>query len=135
MSYNESLNPNSNYPLMSQNQWDNAPFNDVPIEPYEFDCIITQTVQKYVGVETKSYNMEVDEEDGSVYREPDGVDWDEEYGEQHLDIPELLEALQGLAKEKLEKCKDLSISEKNRLNRLIKEAGGWESTEKSVEEE
>lgn len=78
MSYNESLNPNSNYPLMSQSQWDNAPFNDVPIEPYEFDCIITQTVQKYVGVETKSYNMEVDEEDGSVYRESDGADWDEE---------------------------------------------------------
>ena len=112
-----------------------APYNDVPTEPYEFDCIITQTVQKYVGVETKSYNMEVDEEDGSVYREPDGVDWDEEYGEQHLDIPELLEALQGLAKEKLEKCKDLSIPEKNRLNRLIEEADGWESTEKSVEEE
>ena len=112
-----------------------APYNDVPTEPYEFDCIITQTVQKYVGVETKSYNMEVDEEDGSVYREPDGADWDEEYGKQHLDIPELLEALQGLAKEKLEKCKDLSISEKYRLNRLIEEAGGWESTEKSVEEE
>ncbi len=135
MSYNESLNPNSNYPLMSQNQWDNAPFNDVPIEPYEFDCIITQTVQKYVGVETKSYNMEVDEEDGHDYREPYEADWDEEYGEQHLDIPKLLEALQGLAKEKLEKCKDLSISEKNRLNRLIEEADGWESTEKSVEEE
>ena len=112
-----------------------APYNDVPTEPCEFDCIITQTVQKYVGVCTQSYNMYVDEEDGRVYREPDGVDWDEEYGEQHLDIPELLEALQGLAKEKLEKCKDLSISEKNRLNRLIKEAGGWESTEKSVEEE
>lgn len=112
-----------------------APYNDVPIEPYEFDCIITQTVQKYVGVETKSYNIEVDEEDGSVYREPDGVDWDEEYGTQHLDIPELLGVLQGLAKEKLEKCKDLSISEKNRLNWLIKEADRWESTEKSVEEE
>lgn len=135
MSYNESLNPNSNYPLMSQSQWDNAPFNDVPTEPYEFDCIITQTVQKDVGVETKSYNMEIDEEWGRVFRVPDGADWDEEYGKQHLDIPELLEALQGLAKEKLEKCKDLSISEKNRLNRLIEEADGWESTEKSVEEE
>ena len=135
MSYNESLNPNSNYPLMSQSQWDNAPFNDVPIEPYEFDCTITQTVQKYVGVETKSYNMEVDEEDGHVYREPYEADWDEEYGEQHLDIPKLLEALQCLAKDKLEKCKDLSIPEKNRLNRLIEEADGWESTEKGVEEE
>ena len=122
------------YPAGAYND-PNAPYNDVTNEPYEFDCIITQTVQKYVGVETKSYNMEVDEEDGSVYREPDGVDWDEEYGEQHLDIPELLEALQGLAKEKLEKCKDLSIPEKNRLNRLIEEADGWESTEKSVEEE
>lgn len=135
MSYNESLNPNSNYPLMSKNQWDNAPFNDVTIEPYELDRIITQIFKNYVGVETKSYNMEVYEEDGHVYREPYEADWDEEYGEQHLDIPELLEALQGLAKEKLEKCKDLSISEKNRLNRLIEEADGWESTEKSVEEE
>lgn len=122
------------YPAGAYND-PNAPYNDVTNEPYEFDCIITQTVQKYVGVETKSYNMEVDEEDGHVYREPDGADWDEEYGEQHLDIQELLEALKGLAKEKLEKCKDLSISEKNRLNRLIEEAGGWESTEKSVEEE
>lgn len=122
------------YPAGAYND-PNAPYNDVTNEPYEFDCIITQTVQKYVGVETKSYNMEVDEEDGSVYREPYEANWDEEYGEQHLDIPELLEALQGLAKEKLEKCKDLSISEKYRLNRLIEEAGGWESTEKSVEEE
>ena len=122
------------YPAGAYNDPD-APYNDVTNEPYEFDCIITQTVQKYVGVETQSYNMEIDEEDGRVYREPDGADWDEEYGKQHLDIPELLEALQCLAKEKLEKCKDLSISEKNRLNRLIEEADGWESTEKSVEEE
>ena len=122
------------YPAGAYND-PNAPYNDVPTEPYEFDCIITQTVQKYVGVETESYNMEIDEEDGRVYRESDGADWDEEYGKQHLDITELLEALQGLAKEKLEKCKDISISEKNRLNRLIEEADGWESNKKSVEEE
>lgn len=135
MSYNESLNPNSNYPLMSQNQWDNAPFNEVPIEPYEFDCVITQTIQKSVGVETRNYNIEADEDDGCFSRCPDGVDWDEEYCAQHLEIPELLAALQGLANEKLEKCKDLSIYEKNRLNMLISEADGWASVEKSVEEE
>ena len=29
MSYNESLNGNSNYPPMSQSEWDNAPWNQV----------------------------------------------------------------------------------------------------------
>lgn len=133
MSYNESLNPNSNYPLMSQSQWDNAPFNDVPIEPYEFDCVITQTVQKNVGVATQNYTKEVDEEFGLFTVSPNGADWDEEYGTQHLDIPELLEALRGLAKEKLEKCKDLSLSEKSRLIKLVEEADDWESVERSVE--
>lgn len=28
MSYNESVRANSNYPLMSQSDWDNAPWND-----------------------------------------------------------------------------------------------------------
>ena len=28
MSFNESLLPNSNYPPMSQDEWDNAPFNE-----------------------------------------------------------------------------------------------------------
>lgn len=110
-----------------------APYNDVPIEPYEFDCVITQTVQKNVGVATQNYTKEVDEEFGAVYREPNGADWDEEYGTQHLDIPELLGALRGLAKEKLEKCKDLSLSEKSRLIKLVEEADDWESVERSVE--
>ena len=120
------------YPAGAYND-PSAPYNDVPIEPYEFDCVITQTVQKNVGVATQNYTKEVDEEFGAVYREPNGADWDEEYGTQHLDIPELLEALRGLAKEKLEKCKDLSLSEKSRLIKLVEEADDWESVERSVE--
>lgn len=122
------------YPAGSYND-PSAPYNAIELKPKEFYCIITHTLEKSVEVETENYRPFRDDEDGSVWYDTGDVDWDEEYGEQHLDIPELLEALQGLAKEKLEKCKDISISEKNRLNRLIKESDGWESTEKSVEEE
>ena len=125
----------SNYGYGLTDNSPNTPWNEPSIPDHDFDVTVSVTLSKSTIVTTNAYMPDVDEEDGSVFYDTGDVDWDEEYGEQHLDIPELLEALQGLAKEKLEKCKDLSISEKNRLNRLIKEAGGWESTEKSVEEE
>lgn len=125
----------SNYGYGLTDNSPNTPWNEPSVPDHDFDVTVSVTLSKSTTVTTNDYMPCVDDEDGSVYYDTGDVDWVEDYDSQHLDIPELLEALQGLAKEKLEKCKDLSISEKNRLNRLIEEADGWESTEKSVEEE
>lgn len=125
----------SNYGYGLTDNSPNTPWNEPFVPNHEFDVEVSVTLSKSTTVTTNAYKPEVDEEDGCVWYDTGDVDWVEDYDSQHLDIIELLEALQGLAKEKLEKCKDLSISEKNRLNRLIEEADGWESTEKSVEEE
>jgi hypothetical protein len=55
MSYNESLNPNSNYPLMSQSQWDSAPFNEVDVPEQDFDVTCSQTLSKTVTITTNNY--------------------------------------------------------------------------------
>ena len=40
MSYNESIDKNSNYPLMSQYEWDNAPWNQNDPEEKEFKVTV-----------------------------------------------------------------------------------------------
>ena len=55
MSYNESLNPGSNYPEMTQSQWDSAPWNEKETPEKEFEVCITQTLSKTVKVTTNDY--------------------------------------------------------------------------------
>ena len=55
MSYNESLNNNSNYPLMSQSEWDNAPWNQSGPEEKEFEVTVSQTLSKSTTVTTSDY--------------------------------------------------------------------------------
>lgn len=38
MSYNESLSKSSNYPLMSQSEWVDAPWNQPLSELYDWAC-------------------------------------------------------------------------------------------------
>lgn len=50
MSYNESLNSNSNYPLMSQSEWDNAPWNEVDPPEKEVTVCCSQSISKSVNI-------------------------------------------------------------------------------------
>ena len=109
-----------------------APYNSVDLEPKEFDCIITHTLEKSVGVETDNYRPFRDD-DGRIYYETDDVDWVEDYDSQHLDIMELLSELRKLATEKLNT--EISVSEKKHLKKIIEESEGWETIEKYVSQE
>ena len=63
MSYNESLNSNSNYPIMSQHEWDNSPWNEEE-QPYkEVEVTVSITVSKTMKIPVKDYVMY---EDGGI---------------------------------------------------------------------
>lgn len=50
MSYNTSNNSNSNYPTMSQSEWDDAPFNQPLEQTEEVEVTISMTLSKSVKV-------------------------------------------------------------------------------------
>ena len=58
MSYNESLNNNSNYPLMSQSEWDNAPWNQRDPEPVEVEVQVTIVLTKNIKLPVTDYIVE-----------------------------------------------------------------------------
>ena len=55
MSYNESLNSNSNYPPMSQSEWDSAPWNEVELPPKDVEVTVSITVSKTMKVPVTDY--------------------------------------------------------------------------------
>lgn len=50
MSYNTSNNLNSNYPLMSQSDWDNAPFTQPSEQIEEIEATVSLTLSKSVKI-------------------------------------------------------------------------------------
>lgn len=50
MSYNESLRANSNYPPMSQSDWDNAPFTQPSEQIEEIEATVSLTLSKSVKI-------------------------------------------------------------------------------------
>lgn len=50
MSYNTSNNSNSNYPLMSQSDWDDAPFNQSSEQIEEIEATVSLTLSKSVKI-------------------------------------------------------------------------------------
>ena len=133
MSYNESLNSNSNYPVMSQSEWDNAPFNQVEIPEKEFDIDVEFVLRKTVTVSTNDYMPEYDDEDGREYRNTANTDWECAYSESgHYTIQELLVKLKDYALKDLEKCSDDSPKSRT-LKNIIESCDGWEVFDKSFE--
>ena len=55
MSYNESLRANSNYPPMSQSDWDRAPWNEVELPPKEVEVTVSITISKTTKVPVMDY--------------------------------------------------------------------------------
>lgn len=57
MGYNESLNNNSNYPLMSQSKWGNAPWNQVDNPEREIEVTVSVTLSKTVKIKVSDYEV------------------------------------------------------------------------------
>ena len=73
MSYNESLNGNSNYPLMSQSEWDNAPWNQVDNPEREIEVTVSITLSKTVKIKVSDYEITDSgkDEDGEYFEDID----------------------------------------------------------------
>ena len=63
MSYNESLRANSNYPPMSQSDYDRAPWNEVELPPKEVEVTISAIVSKTMKVPVRDYTID---EEGNI---------------------------------------------------------------------
>lgn len=133
MSYNESLSPNSNYPPMSQSEWDNAPFNEPIIPERDFDIDVEFVMSKSVTVTTNDYAPEYDDEDGRENANTENTDWEEAYDNSgHLTIAEMLQELESYVKDDMEKT--APNSGKGRyLQRVLESCQGWEVKEKTFE--
>lgn len=133
MSYNESLNPRSNYPHMSQSEWDNAPFNEPMIPEKNFDLGVTVTLARNVKVCTNNYTPELDEESGCTYANTENTEWVKEYNEKCYTIPELLETLKDYVKQDLERYNG-SRHKEMQLKEILEACDGWRVKELAVEE-
>lgn len=133
MSYNESLSPNSNYPPMSQSEWDNAPFNEPIIPERDFDIDVEFVMSKTVTVTTNDYAPEYDDEDGRENANTENTDWEEAYDNSgHLTIAEMLQELESYVKDDM--TKTAPNSGKGRyLQRVLESCQGWEIKEKTFE--
>ena len=146
MSYNESLDKNSNYPLMSQSEWDNAPWNQNDPEEKEFKVTVSQTLSKNTAVTTSDYipggyfpetEWDIDGYHTITCHEPDDTsdtDWKEAYKGEHLTPLQLI----GEFKDFLTKYLPdpiIDIKGFQRHKYLIDECEGWTEDETEVIEE
>lgn len=133
MSYNESKNPMSNYPMMSQSQWDNAPFNEPHNAERDFEVNVTYTLAKdNIGVMTNDYVPEYDEEDGSTTYNTKYTDWEAAYEEQHYSVLQMIDLLKEYVSKEL--SNDVTASRKRFLQRVLEDCDGWELVESEYEE-
>lgn len=134
MSYNESLSANSNYPPMSQSEWDNAPWNETELPDKDFKIDVEFFLRKKnVEVSTDDYIPEYDEEDGYVYVNTSETNWNEVYNSNHYTIIELLAELENYIKQDIERYKGSKTKERQ-LNEMLSDCKDWELLEQSCYE-
>lgn len=110
MSYNESLSTNSNYPPMSQSEWNNAPWNQSEPKSQKIKVTISVTLSKTVDIRVNDYIVEeIEDEDG--YR---GINYDfsdcnliEAAKEQILMPQDVYNFIKNSSKSDIKKIKDL----------------------------
>lgn len=132
MSYNESLSPNSNYPAMTQSQWDAAPWNEPVIPEREFNVCAMQTLVKETTISTDQYLPEYDEEDGHTYANTDDTDWVKTYEEIACTPKFLIEACKKIAQWAVNN--GTKSIDGMYLPAIIKECDGWDVDNTQVEE-
>jgi hypothetical protein len=131
--YNESLNPNSNYPMMTQREWEEAPWNEVEPDSRSFKVSISQTLSKSTKVSTSDYVEEVDEEDGHTYIYTEDTDWEEAYKGYHYTPLELIEEFKKFLE--LELVRFGEVKDRSKIEALIKECEDWVEDDIAVCEE
>lgn len=137
MSYNESLRANSNYPMMSQSEWDNAPWNEVDNPEIECDCEVTETIARKVTLSTTDYVAEEDWDDDMgkcISADTSDTDWAAEYLNQEYTVLGLIDRLKLYVEEDI-KNTAINSSKGRELQRLLAACKGWERIELEVEEE
>lgn len=129
MSINESLNSNSNYPIMTQSQWDNAPFNQEDLPEKQFEAFISCSLSKDITISSNDYN-------------PNGKYGNEElnnpvnaYRENHYTILELLDILSDVAKMKLIDNKNHSKYYLDEWTQILNDCSGWVVDDEIVEQQ
>ena len=147
MSYNESLSPNSNYPAMSQSQWDSAPFNEVDTPDKDFGVTCVQTLSKTVTVTTNNYipgasgvDYVPDDEGGCCavgWHDPDDTsdtNWADEYHANDYHTPlQLIELFGEFLQEQL--SNGVLFKSPWFMRSLIEECKGWSEDETEYIEE
>lgn len=128
MSYNNSRNTKSNYPTMSQSEWDNAPWNDRRNQEQGFEVNVAITMSRDVIICTDNYRVGYDNEPNT-----DNTDWRKEYENKCYAIPDLLKELEIYLKKDIESNKG-NKSKEHRLNELLEACQGWNVEELEVEE-
>ena len=145
MSYNESLNPNSNYPPMSQSEWDSAPWNQTDVPEKEFEVTCSQTLSKTTSIWTNDYipgasgvDYESDDEGGCCaygWQDPDDTsetDWKQAYKDVAMTPLDIINACETLAKHLLEQ--GTTYIGPLHMKELIKECEGWNDDDYEVVE-
>ena len=128
MSYNNSRNAKSNYPTMSQSEWDNAPWNDRRNQEQGFEVNVAITMSRDVIICTDNYGVGDDNEPNT-----DNTDWRKEYENKCYAIPDLLKELEIYLKKDIESNKG-NKSKEHRLNELLEACQGWNVDELEVAE-
>lgn len=126
-----------NYPMMSQSQFNSAPWNDKENSVIEKDCEVTETITRRVTLFTTDYVAEEDWDDElgkCVSADTSDTDWAGEYSNQEYTVLELIDKLKAYVEEDIKntlpntgKCRE--------LQRLLSTCNGWEQVELEVEEE
>lgn len=71
--YNESVNSDSNYPIMSQSEWNNAPWNQTDNPEREIEVLVSVTLSKTFKVRVSDYTIADSgkDEDGFYFEDID----------------------------------------------------------------
>lgn len=68
--YNESVNSDSNYPIMSQSEWNNAPWNQTDNPKREIEVLVSVTLSKTFKVRVSDYTIaDSGKDEGDFYFE------------------------------------------------------------------
>ena len=108
----------------------NAPYNQHENPERDFDVEVSVTLTRSTAITTTNYDMYFDYEDGHTYVETDNIDWQDEYDEQHMSIPDLLTKMSELLKKW--KPAEMTRSERNLYKLILEEVDGWEESETEI---
>lgn len=132
MSYNESLSASSNYPCMTQSQWDNAPWNEERIPEREFQVVVSQSLSKDTTIVTDDYNPIYDDEFGYTEIDTSDTHWCDAFKKYTYTPLELLGLFKKYLEEKLPTIEN--PTEKRKCKGLIEDCSNWVENEFDVEE-